>query len=448
MFERNLLKELIAWAHSDDHKPLIIRGARQVGKSTIVEMLANQAHLACVTLNFERNPELAELFQSKTPTDIIGLVALATRQPIIPGQTLLFLDEIQAAPEVFATLRYFYEEMPKLHIIAAGSLLEFSLRELAFSMPVGRIEYYYLGPMLFDEFLLALDEKILVEFLQSFSLGDAFPLVIHEQLMHLLKLYLIIGGMPASVQAYVSQRDFMQVERVKRSILETYQDDFSKYTLGKQAIVLRDVFKAIPRLMTQQIKYSEIDAHRKSTVISDALDRLSDAKMISYVYHSAANGVPLGAQCNQKIFKLIFIDGGLLASQLGLSYLDLNNIAEMNLVNSGMMSEQFIGQHLLYMHPCFQPPELYFWKREKPSSMAEVDFVISHRQMIIPIEVKAGKTGQLKSMWVFMDEKDTFMGVKFSSQLPSLHADEEGRRIISLPLYMVQQLPRLLTDNA
>lgn len=444
MLTRYILKDLIAWATSPQRKPLIIRGARQVGKSTVVHMLADAIGLDCVVLDLERMPGLAELFKSNDPSRIIQLIALSLKRPVTAGKTLLFLDEIQAAPEVMACLRYFYEELPELHIICAGSLLEFALEEHAFSMPVGRIEYYYLGPLGFDEFLLALGEEGLLEFISVFQIGEDFPLLVHQRLMDVLKLYWMVGGMPEAVQAYVTHRDFMVVEKSKRSILETYQDDFAKYASGKHAHLLRAVFEKIPRLIAQRLKYSEINANLKSTVIANALRQLSMAKIITTVYHSAANGVPLGAQINEKIFKLIFLDCGLLSTQLGLSYLDVHDVAELNVVNGGVMAEQFIGQHLLFMRPCFEPPHVYYWAREKKSSHAEVDYVITYRQAVIPVEVKAGKTGTLRSMHVFMCEKALDVGVKFSSQFPSSFTDPEGRTILSIPLYMVTQLERLL----
>lgn len=446
MLPRHGLSDLLAWARLPKRKPMIIRGARQVGKSTFVDLLAEAMKLNCVTINLERRPELAELFKSKDPARIVQLISLQFKQPILANHSLLFLDEIQAAPEVLASLRYFYEELPELHVVCAGSLLEFALEALTFSMPVGRIEYFYLGPMSFDEFLLALGEQGLLDFLLHYRLNDELPISVHEKLLALLKIFLITGGMPEAVQAYVSHQDFMLIERVKRSILDTYQDDFSKYSAVHPPHFLRSVFEKIPSLIAKQIKYTQINPNVKSAIIANNIRLLAMAKIITFVYHSASNGLPLGAQINQKIFKLIFLDSGLLSTQLGLSFLDLHNCAELDLVHEGMLAEQFIGQHLLYMKPYYEPPHLYYWRREMKSSQAEIDYVISHRQKVIPIEVKAGKSGTLKSLHLFMAEKGVSFGVKFSSQLPSSLTNAQGQTLISLPLYMVGQLQRLLTD--
>lgn len=446
MLSRHIMPYLMEWAQKPKRKPLIIRGARQVGKSTVVELLAKKMGLNCVTVNLERRLELAELFKSNNPTHIIQLIGLQLNQEIIPNRCLLFLDEIQATPTVLESLRYFYEELPELHVLCAGSLLEFARAEPIFSMPVGRIEYAYLGPMTFDEFLLALGEKALSNFLSNYHVGDEISMPVHQKLLTLLKVFLMTGGMPEAIQEYVLHQDFMAVERVKRSILDTYQDDFSKYGDNVSPHFLRSVFDKIPRLVAQQIKYSEINPNVRSTVIAQNIHLLAMANIIAIVYHSAANGVPLGAQINEKIFKLIFLDAGLLSTQLGLSFLDLHDIAELNMVHGGMLAEQFIGQHLLYMRPYYEPPDLYYWRREKKSSQAEIDYVITHRQNVIPIEVKAGKSGTLKSMHLFMEEKRLFFGVKFSSQLPSTTLNDEGQGILALPLYIVGQLSRLLGE--
>lgn len=447
MLSRRILSDLIAWANSPKRKPLIIRGARQVGKSTLVALLAEAVGLNCVTINLERRPELADFFKSNDPASIIQLLSLQLKQAIVPAKTLFFIDEIQATPTVLESLRYFYEDLPELHVISAGSLLEFAFEEPTFSMPVGRIEYAYLGPMTFDEFLFALGEKGLCDFLKAYHFGDEIPAPLHQKLLGLLKIFMITGGMPEAVQQYVLYQDFMAVERVKRSILDTYQDDFSKYGTRLSPHLLRSIFDKIPRLIAQQIKYSAVNPDVKSRAVSQSIHLLAMAKVIDIIYHSASNGVPLGAQINEKCFKLIFLDVGLLATQLGLSFLDLHDHEELIFVQKGLLAEQYVGQSLLYMRPYYEPPHGYFWRRDQKSSQAEIDYVISHRQQIVPIEVKAGKSGTLKSMHLFLEEKKLTLGVKFSSQQPAFNTTEQGKSLLSLPLYMIGQLNRLLEEQ-
>lgn len=445
---RTIIQDLLAWAKRANRKPLILRGARQVGKSTAVHMLAEALNLELITLNFERFPALASLFASNEPHTIIQLIALQMNQSIQPGKTLLFLDEIQAAPSLLATLRYFYEDMPTLHVICAGSLLEFALESPSFSMPVGRIEYMYLGPMTFEEFLLAINEPLLCDFLKNYHYGQDYPTLIHEKLMHLLKIYLIIGGMPEAIKIYALNKDFREVERVKNMIITTYQDDFSKYAAHGKENILRDVFEKISHFIACKVQYSKINPHSRSIVIAEALKKLVLSRIIYLVNHASCSGIPLGAEINEKVFKPLFLDVGLLSTQLKLSFLDLVHLEELVLANSGILAEQLIGQHLLYDHESYEEPHLYYWQREKKSSQAEVDYVISHRQMIVPIEVKAGKSGALKSLHLFLKEKQLQLGVRFCAQPPSITEKnaEQNYTILSLPLYLIGQIKRLIAD--
>jgi len=455
IMKRRELTYLSEWATSPTRKPLIIRGARQVGKSTLVHLFANEAGFDLLELNFEKAPRLAELFVSNQPQEIIQLIYLQLNQKIIPGKTLLFLDEIQAASQVLATLRYFYEDMPQLHVLAAGSLLEFTLANMPFSMPVGRIEYMHLGPLSFEDFLAALGENGLLDFLKNYTLIQEYPPVIHEKLMKLLKAFLIVGGMPQAVAHYLEHRDFIAAEKVKHSILDTYVDDFAKYAKRTAETRLRLVFTRLSTQIGKKFKYSNISPHDKSTTIAAALTQLTYAKIAYPVYHSACNGIPLGAEINAKVFKVLFLDVGLCATQLGLSYLDVLHQEEIDLRNSGAVSEQLIGQHLLYLRPTYETPELYYWVREKKSAESEIDYVVSNRQQLIPVEVKAGKTGTLKSLHYFMHEKKLGLAIRFNSQQPLLskisyslpHANEQVRyHLLSLPLYMVGQMYRLIEN--
>lgn len=307
---RHELESLVSWANQLQRKPLIIRGARQVGKSTLVKLLAETANLNLASLNFERQPELAELFTSNNPEKILQFLQLQIQQPIIPGKSLLFLDEIQVAANILLpALRYFYEEMPNLHVIAAGSLLDFALADANFPMPVGRIEYLFLGPLRFEEFILALGEQPLNDFLNNYQLGDELPTTIHQHLMELLRSYMIIGGMPEAVAAFADKRAYSNADRIKHSILNTYQDDFAKYSTPTHENRLRKVFNSLPALVGNKLKYSHISPDQKSTTLAKALENLCLARVVYLVKHSACNGLPLEAEVNEKIFKPLLLDG-------------------------------------------------------------------------------------------------------------------------------------------
>lgn len=450
--KRDALTDLDNWFDRKDRKPLIIRGAHQVGKTSLVRMLAESRCENLVEINFDLNPEKSALFASRDVEQIIRLLEVDLDADILPGKTLLFLDEIQSAPEVIPLLRYFYEKMPALHVIAAGSLLEFVLTEHAFSMPVGRIEYLFMGPMSFSEFLAANGKEKLRGFLADYQLGDPLPQSIHETLLGLLKMYCIVGGMPAAVKAYAQSGDLRLASREQSSILQTYRDDFSKYGNRIDTRLLRTVFTAIPRLVGQKIKYVNIDRNERAKPLADCIDMLEMARVIYGVAHSAGNGIPLGAETNAKDRKPLFLDVGLLCCALGLKATDLHQPESLILVNSGAVAEQFAGQHLLYSGESYAEPKLYYWNREQRSSSSEVDYLLVHGSQVVPLEIKAGKVGSLKSLHVFAAEKGSARAVRFNTDIPSrcmvtsavASKQSEPFELISLPLYLISETNRLL----
>ena len=448
---RSALNYLIKWKTRKRRKPLVIRGARQVGKSHLVSMFAEQNFSDFIEINFEKEPGLKSLF-SGSPEKIITLLELKYNKTIDIEKTLLFLDEIQAAPEVFAKLRYFYEDLPGLHIIAAGSLLEFILEDHTFSMPVGRIEYLHLGPMTFEEFLAANGKTMLVDFIQHYSVSEDLPDAIHFDLVSLFKTYLIIGGMPEAVLTFAETNSFHESEIVKESILRTYEDDFNKYASRINHRHILNVFKKLPLMIGEKFKYVNVDRHARAQRIAKALDMLEMAKITYRVKHSACNGVPLGAQVNQKKFKVIFLDVGLMATACGMSMIDIETVDDLMMANSGSLCEQFTGQHLLYSDEYYKKPELYYWVREAKNSSAEVDYIISAGSKIMPVEVKAGKTGRLKSLHQFINEKGADSAVRINLAKPSLFQDSNklpgGQsveyRLLSIPFYLIGQIRRLI----
>src|SRR3990167_7525568 len=222
---RSELNYLSTWLHRLDRKPLLIRGARQVGKSTLVRLLAKKASKQLIELDFENNPELASLFKSQDPKTILSLISVQLGQNIQPDTAILFLDELQKTPQIIATLRYFYEKMPELAVIATGSLLDLALKDIQFSMPVGRIEYLYLLPMSFEDFLIAINKSHLLNFLTQYQLSQEIPISIHQALLDEIKHYFIIGGLPEAVAQFVTTGSFLDVERIKKSLVVGYQDD-------------------------------------------------------------------------------------------------------------------------------------------------------------------------------------------------------------------------------
>lgn len=436
--------ELKEWKDSTGRKPLVIRGARQVGKTFLVREFAQKEFRNSVEINFDWMPEKAVLFHSRNPSEIIDLLEIEFGIDIIPGETLIFLDEIQSAPEVLSLLRYFYELVPELHIIAAGSLLEFALSQTNFSMPVGRIEYLFLGPMTFEEFILATESNgvQLTEKLHQFKIEDSWPEAIHRKFDGIFQKYLSVGGLPEAILNYRKQTRSADVAKSLDTIQQTYQDDFAKYRGRVDFLRLRKTFSALPRLIGNKLKYANIDREEVSRDLARCLDLLELAQVFTRVYHSAGNGVPLNAERKETDFKALFLDVGLASRILGTPPLQMLQ-TESSQAKMGLLAEQFVGQHLLYYNGVHRRPELSYWRRQNKSANAEIDYLLEHHEHVVPIEVKTGRTGHLKSLHQFIKEKKPAVAIRFNSDLPSLlkleTEYEKNCQLLSLPCYMVEQ---------
>jgi len=434
---RDIEKELILWKAQKEKYPLIIRGARQVGKSYLVETFGKTHFQNNVVVNLEFQPQLKDCFKSLDPSEIINKLQLILGVQIKEDNTLLFLDEIQECPQAIMALRYFKEKMPKLPIIAAGSLLEFVMRSPDFKMPVGRVQFLYLEPMSFSEYLDAAGNQNLREFISDVKLTDSIDDVIHKKLLELLRIYIIVGGMPAALTEYLSSKDLMNCQRIQTALLQTYRSDFGKYAKISQHKYLQKVFDTAPRMAGQRIKYSNIDPDTRSRDLKNALNLLTLAGIVRPIYLTKASGLPLGAQINEQRFKINFLDVGLMQNSCGLQG-RLSIEEDFMQINAGSVAEQFVGQELTAYSDRHQQVGLYFWAREKRGSMAEVDYVINIGSDIFPVEVKSGKEGRLKSLRMFIEEKKSRLGIRFSQDKLSYYD-----KILSIPLYMVEQLPRL-----
>lgn len=446
--------KLGVWLKDPYRKPLIIRGARQVGKSTLVHNFADNNHLDLVEVNLERHIELDFVFKTLNVQKIMREIEGLTGKNALKPDSLLFLDEIQAAPFALQALRYFYEEYPQLPVIAAGSLLEFVLSNHPFSMPVGRIEYLYLGPMTFEEFLLEKEPELL-KYIHSFDFDTPIPDTAHGRLLERQREFLFVGGMPEAVNRYIQTNELNQATRVHQSIIETYQDDFSKYVGKNQLIRLHRVFNYASSAVGRKVKYSNISGDEKARELKTAIELLAKARIITPVYHSSCSGIPLSAQIKETIYKLLFLDVGLMNHICGLDWLAMRSMDDRNLMNEGSIAEQFIGQHLLLCYSELRSLKLHYWLREQKTSNAEVDYVLSKGDVIFPVEVKAGKSGSLKSLLQFMYEKKGDLAVRFDLNLPSIQevshqlpqnekSETINFRLISLPLYLVGQLYRII----
>lgn len=456
--QRHQLQFLSDWLHKTNRKPLIIRGARQVGKSTLVELFARQNQKTLRNLNLERHPELSAIFSGKNPEQIIQQIEFLPKMGKIGNDMLLFLDEIQAVPEAIAALRYFYEDRPELPVISAGSLLEFALADHAFSMPVGRIQYLDMGPMTFSEFLLAMQEEQLHDFICHYRMGQEVGEVVHQRLLALLRSYYYVGGMPEAVAVFAETRSYKEVGEVHNSIIDTYRDDFPKYVGSRNLNRMLNLFNFAARNVGVKIKYSNISPQDQSVTVKKDIELLAMARVISKVIHSHCSGLPLQADIEEKVYKLLFLDIGLMNAICGLDWRNISQMDEAKLINQGAIAEQFIGQHLQAMLSDKPNRELNYWLREGKSCNAELDFVVAIGGEIVPIEVKSGATGALKSLHQFMGSKKARIAVRFDTQPPSMQQidtlimlNKQQQQIqyplLSLPLYLVERMEEIVRNQ-
>ena len=434
--QRNIDSELLSWKKSENRKPLLLRGARQVGKTATIRNFGEKFQYF-LEIDLNDMPEVRELFErSFSPQEICSQISLIRGIPIIPNETLLFIDEIQACPAAINKLRYFYEQYPELHLIAAGSLLEFALEGLP-SFGVGRVRSIYMYPFSFDEFLFALDEKMLVMSIREASPERPLPEIVHNKINNLLRVFLIIGGMPESVSQYVVHKDLLYSQQVLTDLLVSFRADFSKYRQRVPASRISEVFDSVAQQSQGKFVFRNVESESSVYKLKQALELLIMAGLVYPVTHSAANGIPLGAELNAKIRRMIVFDIGLLLRILDMDASNLLLSEDFNVINKGALAEVFIGTELKKAMGFYYPKDLYFWHREKTGSQAEVDYLIQQNNIIVPIEVKSGVKGSMQSLWIFMKNKGSEFGVRTSMENFALYDN-----IKVYPLYAISNLLR------
>ncbi|MCM8529387.1 MAG: AAA family ATPase [Lentisphaeraceae bacterium] len=455
---RKVIRDISNWYSKPNRKPLVLRGARQVGKSTAVKMFASQNKKVLHEINLEKYPALTDVFKSMNVKLILReLQFISQKGSITAENSILFLDEIQCIPYAIKCLRYFYEELPELAVITAGSLLEFTLKSENFSMPVGRIEYLYMEPATFEEFLMARNREDLLELLNQFSIYEPFPDIAHDQLLQEFRLYLLIGGMPEAIQAFIDSQDVAESFKVQTSINETYRDDFGKYSSRTALPRVQRVFDYIPASLGEKLKYSNISGDEKAADLRSAVDLLAQAGLIRPFFHTKADGIPLKSTINKKVLKCYFLDCGLVNRICGVEYISNEEMLNAAWLNKGALAEQFIAQHLSSVLNTSEKFTGTYWLREGGKGNAEVDFLLQFNNNICPIEVKSGASGSLKSLLYFMYSKSLNDAVRFDLNKPSLQNIEHSLktaeknvtvkgRLLSLPIYAVLQLKRIYNE--
>lgn len=432
--KRYIDKELQNWAKQTDRKPLLLRGARQVGKTTAVRHLSEQFD-NFAEVDFNERPDIHYMFDGTySPQEICQLLSIQLHQPIIAGKTLLFFDEIQACPQAINRLRYFYEKYPEQHLIAAGSLLEFALESLP-SYGVGRIRSIFMYPFSYEEFLWATGDEMLASVIAKANPFNPLPESIHEQAVRKLRLFLIMGGMPAVVSRYCQDGNLQECQHLLRDLIQSFRDDFVKYRQRVPSVRIDAVFRSVAEQGLGKFVYSKVNCDGNSEQIKTALETLILAGLVYPVTHTSANGIPLGAEINEKYRRMIFLDTGLLQCLLGLDLSDILSTTDIQVVNRGAIAETFVGNEIVKSSSCYEPKSLFCWHREKSGSNAEVDYVVQLADKIRPIEVKSGIKGSMQSMRYFLHQKDIDYGIRTSLENFCSYDD-----IRVYPLYAIKNI--------
>lgn len=425
IMKRIIDQELTNWKQSSNRKSLLLRGARQVGKTFSVRQLG-KSYTDFYEINFEKRPDLHVVFEKNLdPVRILRDLSIDRGLPIRPGETLLFFDEIQVCPQALLSFRYFYEEMPDLHIIGAGSLLEFAIEQIG--LPVGRVQTLTAFPMSFAEFLIAKGQKLLLEAILE---KTAFSKVIQDNVIRLLSEYFVVGGLPEIVASWVDQEQPLEIEDKLDTIVTTYRQDFEKYAKKSQLKYLNLLLQHIPLQIGKKFKFEGIGDYRKRE-LAPCLELMEKAYLIHMIYHSSGQGIPLGAQAHLERYKVMLFDVGITQQLLGLDLKGWFLRPEEEFINQGELVESFIGQEIVAYASPTRRNGLFYWHREARGSEAEVDYLSVIDGNVIPIEVKAGKGSTLKSLHSFLSShpKSPY-GVKISL------ADRSSfEKIVSIPLY-------------
>lgn len=450
MFNRNIKFFLENWKNRLDRKPLVVRGARQVGKTVAIKKFGDECFDNIIYLNLERPEDLNLFDKNLSISNFIELIQLKFNSVFIPGKTLLFIDEIQVSIVAMKMLRFFYEDFPQFHVIAAGSLLEIKMKNEGFSFPVGRVEFCYMFPLTFDEFLGATGEKKLLEKIKSFQINSDISLPLHKICMEKFCDFLIVGGMPEAVARYADTKSFVALDRIYDSIVTGYLDDVYKYSGAAKAKYVQHVLAHAAENSGTLIKYTNFgNSNYRSREIKEAMDVLERAMIISSVKASYSLKIPLLHNL-KKASKLIFFDTGLVNYNLGLREKLIKHENDINSIYRGQLAEQVVGQAMLTI---FKNNRLAYWYRDKNGATSEIDFIIQHEQNIIPIEVKSGKTGSLKSLHIFMRESGKKLAFRlYSGELNKQkisYPDKTGNyELISLPFYLLFRIKDFFVSRA
>jgi predicted AAA+ superfamily ATPase len=426
--------DLMQWKSNPSRKTLLVRGARQVGKTYSIRELS-KSFTYYLEVNFESDRKVHGFFEKDLdPDDLCRNLSAYYNVPVIDGATLIFFDEIQACLPAISSLRFFHEKRPGLHLVAAGSLLEFALQEIT-SFGVGRIEHLFMYPLSFDEFLLASDQELLYNIKRESSWDSPLHSAIHFKLINYLKEFFLLGGLPEVIKIFLNTGDYLKSQVILDQLITGFEDDFAKYRKRVPLTRISEVFHAAVNQSGNKFNISRASETANHSQAKEALDLLEMAGLVYRVNHTDANGLPLGAEVNPKKFKVILFDHGIFQRLLGLNLSEHLVADDFATINKGCLAEQYVGTELIKNFSNVAKPKLYYWHREKRGSNAEVDYLVQKGNSVLPLEVKSGVQGKMQSLRIFLNEKKAREGARISLEHFSRYEN-----IMVFPLYAVQNI--------
>ncbi len=441
--ERNIINQLQRWKNSPTRKPAVLTGVRQCGKTYVLKQFGEREFENTLYINFERDEDLSEIFDHDYRTDrILRELAIASETTeVVPGKTLVILDEIQVCPRAITSLKYFCEDMPQLHIVAAGSLLGVAIRQKQISFPVGKVDRFYMYPMSFEEFVRADSGGKYLDGIRNLDLTEPLPKIYVTALEKYYNYYLIVGGMPAAVNLWCETHNINLVEEVQDTILSDYADDFSKHAPSSELPRMRMIWDSIPTQLVKENNkfiFSHVKKGAKSRDLEESLEWLVSAGLIHKLTYVSTPGIPLAGAVDATMFKVYMSDVGLLRRREKINYRTILSGDYLSSQYKGAMTENYVMTQLKSLG--FTP---YYWKSE---NTAELDFMIDAEGLLTPIEVKSADNTKAKSLQIFCKRYKPQIAFKISLKNVGDN-DFDGTRLWSLPLYAIYRLPEYLNDT-
>lgn len=428
---RDIMNDLVKWKNKNRRKPLLLTGVRQCGKTYIIEEFGRTCFRNIVRLNFEASENIGAIFEYDFDVKrITSEIEILSGEKIVPGETLLFFDEIQNCPRAITSLKYFCENMRELHVVCAGSLLGVAIKREKISFPVGKVNRLQLYPMSFKEFAIACGRENIIGILKDWPTDRMIPDLYSVPMKKLLQDYYIVGGMPEVVQTWIDTRNYDEVTEVQNEILSDYAADFSKHAPMSDVPKIRWIWDSVPAQLAKEnnkFVFSHVKAGKRSAELEDALQWLKDAGLITQLFLVEKPELPLSGFADRTYFKVYMSDIGLLRAKSGLSPETIINETEAYIRYKGAFAENYVLNELLSIGK-----EPYFWRS---GNTAEVDFIYEDKSYMIPVEVKSADNTQAKSYKQFCRKYEPEIGFKLSEKNIAENMREQTRTI-SLPLYM------------